>query len=101
LIEEMFRHASDDAYWLSADDEKNLGSRSRALNQYLAAKCGWDDALERAVYSGARPLGDLTKMWQCRASITRPDAQRALISASKERSLREKRAGAATHPGPE
>jgi len=90
LIEEMFRHASDDAYWLSADDEKNLGSRSRSLTQYLVAKCAWDDALEREVYAGKRPLDELTKMWKCRASITRPDAQKALASASKERAAREK-----------
>jgi hypothetical protein len=95
LIEEMFRHASDDAYWLSAADEKNLGSRSRALSQYLAEKCGWDDALEHEVYSGKRPLESLTKMWQCRASVTRPDAQRALDSASKERSSAEKVASSA------
>jgi hypothetical protein len=90
LIEEMFRHASDDAYWLSVDDEKTLGSRSRALNQYLAAKCGWDDALEREVYTGKRPLETLTKMWQCRASVTRPDAEKALVTASRERSSGDK-----------
>jgi hypothetical protein len=90
LIEEMFRHASDDAYWLSADDEKNLGSRSRSLTQYLIAKCAWDDQLEREVYAGKRPLDELTKMWKCRASITRPDAQKALVAASKERAARDK-----------
>jgi hypothetical protein len=91
LIEEMFRHASDDAYWLSADDEKNLGSRSRSLTQYLIAKCAWDDALEREVYAGKRPMDDLAKMWKCRASITLPDAQKALASASKERAARDKK----------
>lgn len=90
LIEEMFRHASDDAYWLSAEDEKNLGSRSRSLTQYLIAKCAWDDALEREVYAGKRPMDELSKMWKCRASITRPDAQKVLASASKERAARDK-----------
>jgi len=86
LIQEMFRHASDDAYWLSVDDEKLMGPRSRALGQYLAAKCGWDDALEREVYAGKRPMDTLTKMWKCRAAVTRPDAEKALAAAAKERS---------------
>jgi len=86
LIEELFRHASDDAYWLSADDEKKLGSRSRALSEYLAAKCGWDDAIEREVFAGKRPLAELSSMWKCRASMTRPEAQKTLDLASKARS---------------
>jgi hypothetical protein len=86
LIEELFRHASDDAYWLSTDDEKKLGSRSRALREYLAAKCGWDEAMEREVFAGKRPLEELSRMWRCRASMTRPEAQKTLDLALKERS---------------
>ncbi len=94
LIEEMFRHPSDDAYWLSADDERKLGYRSRWLTQYLTVKCSWDDAIEREVYAGRRPLEDLTRLWKCRADATRPEAHAALMAASKEKSARDKAPGA-------
>jgi hypothetical protein len=90
LIEEMFRHPSDDAYWLSDQDEKNLGFRSRSLTRYLAANCAWDDAREREVYAGKRPPDELTRMWQCRARATRQPAHAALLAASHEKWLRDK-----------
>jgi hypothetical protein len=88
LADEMFRHASDDAYWLSADDEKNLGYKSQAFNRYLAEKCAWDDSVERDVYAGKRPIGDLKQMLACRTRATQDDARQALALASKERSGR-------------
>jgi hypothetical protein len=46
-------------------------------------------------------MADLAKMWECRASITRPDAQKALAAASKARSLRDQKAAAAALSNPE
>jgi hypothetical protein len=81
LIDEMFKRASDDAYWLSADDEKNLGYRSSWLNQFLTAKCAWDDKIEREVYAGKRPLEELKQMLTCRARVTQEAAQKVLLRA--------------------
>jgi len=83
LVEEMFKHASDDAYWLSADDEKNLGFRSPAFNRYLRTKCAWDDAIERDAYAGKRSIDDLQQMLDCRARVTNADARKALALAAK------------------
>jgi hypothetical protein len=82
LVDEMFRRASDDAYWLSEDDEKNLGIRSPAFNRYLRDKCAWDENIERDTYAGRRPLEDLTQKLKCRARVTQADAHEALMLAT-------------------
>jgi hypothetical protein len=82
LVEEMFRHASNDAYWLSERDEAALGYRSTAFNRYLAAKCGWNDAIERAVYARQRPFDDLMQMLKCRVRVTQAGAHEALVQAA-------------------
>lgn len=106
LIEEMFRHPSDDAYWLSPDDENELGYRSKALSRYLAQKCDWDATLESDVYAGNRPLSDLRQAWKCRANTTSADARKALLAALQAKSAPEpaarssssrKSAGVQTH----
>ena len=88
LIDEMFRRASDDAYWLSADDEKNLGYRSPAFSRYLMKKCAWDDEVERATYAGKRPMDALKQMMKCRTRVTQDAARQALVLVSKERAAR-------------
>jgi ATP-dependent protease ClpP protease subunit len=95
LVEEMFRRPSDDAYWLSADDEKNLGFQSPSFDRYIRTKCAWDDQLEREVYAGAKPMDALKPMLKCRDRVTQDAARQALTAAAKERSAR-KAAGAAT-----
>ena len=87
LVDEMLRHASDDAYWLSADDEKNLGYRSPWFDRHLRAKCAWDDNLEREVYAGARPVDALKPMLRCRDRVTQEEARKVLGAAAKERSV--------------
>jgi hypothetical protein len=86
LTEEMFRHTSNDVYWLSERDEKNLGARSPFFAQYLASKCAWSDTLERSVYMGERPIEDLKEMWACRTRVTQPAARKALALALKAKS---------------
>jgi hypothetical protein len=86
LVEEMFRHGSDDAYWLSADDQKNLGFRSPAFNQFLAVKCSWDDKIEREVYAGRRPIEDLKQLLKCRDRVTQDAAHQALLAARPQQS---------------
>jgi hypothetical protein len=81
LVDEMFKRASDDAYWLSAGDEKNLGYRSSWLNQFLTAKCAWDDKIEREAYAGKRPIDDLKQMLTCRARVTQEAARKVLLHA--------------------
>lgn len=83
LVDEMLRHGSDDAYWLSADDLKNLGYRAPWFNQYLRAKCSWDDAIERQVYAGKKPLEELKRMVSCRDRVTQDAARQALAAAAK------------------
>jgi hypothetical protein len=78
----MFRRASDDAYWLSDEDEKNLGLRSQAFIRYLRDKCAWDENIERDTYAGRRPLDELTQKLKCRARVTQADAHEALILAA-------------------
>jgi len=82
LVDEMFRRASDDAYWLSADDEKALGFRSPAYDRYLAVNCAWSDSIEQEVFARTRPLEDLTQMLKCRARVTEDAARQALALAS-------------------
>jgi hypothetical protein len=81
LVREMLQHDSTDAYWLSTDDEKNLGFRSQEFSRYLKAKCAWDDAVERNVYAGKRPIEDLKQMLTCRDRVTQGDAHKALAAA--------------------
>lgn len=85
LIDEMFRHPSDDAYWLSDEDQKNLGYRSASFKQYLHAKCAWNDQIEREVYSGTKPVDALKQMVKCRDRVTQDAARQALLAASKAR----------------
>jgi ATP-dependent protease ClpP protease subunit len=85
LVDEMFRHASDDAYWLSADDQKNLGSRSQSFKHFLAAKCAWDERLEHEVYAGKRPLKVLKRQLKCKEGATRRAAHEALLAAGRRR----------------
>lgn len=73
LLDEMFRHAFDDAYWLSAEDLKNLGYRSPAYDRYLRDKCAWDDR---------KPVEDLKRMLTCRDRLTQGAARQALALAS-------------------
>jgi hypothetical protein len=84
LVQEMFRHASDDAYWLSADDEKNLGLRSQSFKQFLAAKCAWDERIEREVYAGRRPAEELKRLLKCADGATRQAAHEALLAARRD-----------------
>jgi hypothetical protein len=84
LVEEMFRRSSNDVYWLSEHDVENLGFRPPAADQYLVAKCGWNDVIEREAYKGHRSFEDLTEMWACRARVMRPAAQRAVQQAMSE-----------------
>jgi hypothetical protein len=86
LVEEMFRRASDDAYWLSADDQKNMGFKSPAFAQFLAAKCSWDDKIEREAYAGKRPIDDLKQLLKCRDRVTREAAHQALLAARGQKS---------------
>jgi hypothetical protein len=83
LLDEMFRRASNDAYWLSAEDQKNLGYRSPGYDRYLRDKCAWDDKIEREVYAGKRPVEDLKRMLKCRDRVTQDAARRALALSSK------------------
>jgi hypothetical protein len=89
LVGEMFRRPSDDAYWLSADDLKNLGYRSPSFNRYLKGKCAWDDTIEREVYAGKRPVDALKQMLKCRDRMTQDSARQVLAAAAKEKSMRQ------------
>jgi ATP-dependent protease ClpP protease subunit len=86
LVDEMFRHPSNDAYWLSAEDEKNLGFRSVSFNQFLAARCAWDSSVERDVYAGKRPVEDLKQLAKCRDRVTQEAAHQVLLAARQQRS---------------
>jgi hypothetical protein len=88
LVDEMFRHESNDAYWLSERDEATLGYKSPSFIRYLAAKCGWSDSLEREVYARKKPLEDLSQMLKCRARVTRAAAHEALAQVSPKAALR-------------
>ncbi|MEP6547695.1 MAG: hypothetical protein ABJD53_09535, partial [Gammaproteobacteria bacterium] len=89
LVDEMFRHPSDDAYWLTADDEKNLGFRSPSFKNFLAAKCAWDDTIEREAYAGKRPIDDLKQLLKCKDHATLEAAHQVLLAARQVRSPRE------------
>ena len=81
LVDEMFRRPSNDAYWLSADDEKNLGFRSRSFDRLLTAKCAWNDRIEQETFAGKRSIDDLKQMMRCRDRVTQEAARQALVSA--------------------
>ena len=83
LLTTMFRRSANDPYYLSADDEAALGSKSPEFKQYLSDKCGWDDSVEQEVYSRKRPMADLQTLLACRARATKPFAQKALAAAIK------------------
>jgi hypothetical protein len=85
LVDEMFRRASDEVYWLSQDDQKNLGYKSQAFKQYLRAECAWDEGLEQEVYEGKRSVDELKEKWKCRSRVTQLQARQALLLASKDR----------------
>jgi hypothetical protein len=88
LSDEMFRHESGDAYWLSARDEANLKPKSPAFARYLIAKCAWNETVEREANSGQRPFADMNTMWACRTRVTLVDARKALAAALEEKSAR-------------
>jgi|SRR5271165_2352232 len=85
LIEELFRHGAGAVYWLSQHDEETLGAKSPSFAQLFAAKCGWSDAFEHAVYKGEKPMEDLKAMWACRDRLTHPAARNVLDTALKDR----------------
>ena len=89
LIEEMFRHASNDAYWLSARDEANLGYKSSSFKKYLAENCAWSESMEQEVYARKRPLEELTQMLRCRARVTQTAAHKALAQAGSKSTSRQ------------
>jgi len=85
LVEEMFRRGSSEAYWLSADDARNLGFRSASFTQFLVAKCAWDDRIEHEAYAGKGSFDDLKQMLKCRERVTREAAHQALLLARQQR----------------
>jgi hypothetical protein len=87
LLAEFARHTTE-TYWLTDADERSLGSRSPGFVQYLKARCAWDDAVEREVFSGKRPAADARPLLDCRARVTRSDARKALAGALAERAAR-------------
>jgi hypothetical protein len=90
LVDEMFRHASDDAYWLSAEDVKSLGYRSRSFNQLLLAKCAWDDTFDREFYAGKRSADEMKQMVACRDRATQTAAHQVLLLARQQKLPRAK-----------
>ena len=86
LVDELFAHTESDPYWLSESDEKNLGAMSPTFERLMAAKCGWNADLERAVYKGERPMDDLKSVWACRSRLTELAARQGLAAALKEKS---------------
>ena len=98
LLDEMFRRPSSEAYWLSAADQENLGFRSPSFNQFLAAKCAWDDAIEQEVYAGKRPLEDFKELAKCRDRETRDAAHQVLAAARQQRSRHDAQPKARVRP---
>lgn len=89
LIEEMFRRASNDVYWLSPRDVTYLGERSRWFDQYLVAKCSWNDRVEQAALRGDSEYEAPFKgMMACLDRVTRPAARRALFRAFRQEAAR-------------
>ncbi len=101
LVDEMFRHASDDAYWLSAEDDKNLGFRSPSFKQFLTAKCAWDETMEHNAYAGRMAVDDFKRLLKCSDRATQDAAHQVLLAARQERSPRAIRSpDPAPRPGP-
>jgi hypothetical protein len=89
LVEELFKHLPTEVYWLTEHDEEMLGVKSAAFQKFLAKNCGWDDALEKAVFRGER-LEEMKTFSACRLRVTLPAARKALAQALKEKVLEEK-----------
>jgi hypothetical protein len=98
LVQQLFDHLPTDVYYLSESDETALGSKSPAFRRFLAKNCDWTDTLEREVYRGQRPAGDLAKLASCRARLTKPEARNALAAALKERADKSTAPGATPTP---
>jgi hypothetical protein len=88
LIEEMFRHPSNDAYWLSALDEASLGYKSASFQRFLADNCAWNDSMEQEVFARKRPFEELVQMMRCRARVTQLAAHKALAQAAASKAPR-------------
>jgi hypothetical protein len=88
LMHELFEHLPTDVYWLTEHDEEMLGVKSAAFQKFLAKNCGWDEALEKAVFKGER-LEEMKALSACRARVTLPAAHKALAQALKESALGE------------
>lgn len=86
LVKELDAAATD-VYWLTPEDERSLGHRSATFARYLKVRCGWDEAVEREAYTGARPLSDMSAALACRNRVTRADGRKALAAALAARSL--------------
>lgn len=80
LVKELDAPATD-VYWLTREDERSLGHRSAAFARYLKVRCGWDEAVEREAYTGARPFSDMSAALACRNRATRADGRKALAAA--------------------
>jgi hypothetical protein len=80
LLAVLDGHA-DEVYWLTPQDERSLGTRSPAFTRYLKTRCGWDEAVERGVYTGERPFSDMSAALDCRNRLTRSEARKALAAA--------------------
>lgn len=73
LIEEMFRRASNEVYWLSPEDITQLGEYSRWFEQYLVAKCGYrKDYQDQESYM---------RLFACQGKATLPTARKVLREA--------------------
>jgi hypothetical protein len=99
LVDELFAHTENDVYWLSESDEKKLGAMSPAFERLMAAKCGWNADLERAVYKGERPMDDLKSVWGCRSQLTEAAARQGLAAALREKSTPDPKGKGAIVPG--
>jgi hypothetical protein len=97
LVDEMFRHASDDAYWLSADDARNLRFKSQSFNQFLLAKCAWDDQFDREANAGKRSPDEMKQMVACRDRVTQEAAHEALVLERQRSARRAKGADPRSH----
>jgi hypothetical protein len=52
LVELMMTHPSNDIYWLSADDLKQLGEYAPAMEEFLINRCGYDRNIVDKIMSG-------------------------------------------------
>ncbi|HTV95755.1 MAG TPA: hypothetical protein VME42_07115 [Steroidobacteraceae bacterium] len=85
LIEQMFKLAPTDAYWLTESDEAALGAKSSVFQQFLAKSCGWNPSLDRALYRGE--FDEAKKLAACSAGATQTEARKALVQALKDASV--------------